>query len=208
MVATQKLGSVTGRATSMHARMRHLSQAISEGDGISLMAPAPDAESALAAERGGAEGVVLDRDLPGIREATGLPILWRLDTSPADALNRGADALLMPASALEDDPDRVERLWREAHDIGLECVVEVELAMERLDPEIFLLSPQESGNDDDPLDNVLDLLADVPAGKLAIADLAVTTQDEIAELERAGVDAVIVASQNLAGLVRAAPPEV
>ena len=35
-----------------------------------------------------------------------------------------------------------------------------------------------------------------------------TTQDEIAELERAGVDAVIVASQNLAGLVRAAPPEV
>ena len=38
--------------------MRRLSQAISEGDGISLMAPAPDAESALAAERGGAEGVV------------------------------------------------------------------------------------------------------------------------------------------------------
>ena len=120
----------------------------------------------------------------------------------------------MPASALDDDADWVERRWREAHEIGLECVVEVrdadelELAMERLDPEIFLLSPQKSGNDDDPLDNVLDLLADVPAGKLAIADLEVTTQDEIAELERAGVDAVIVASQNLAGLVRAAPPEV
>jgi indole-3-glycerol phosphate synthase len=198
----------------MQARMRRLSQAISEGDGISLIAPAPDAESALAAERGGAEGVVLDHDLPGVREATGLPILLRLDASPSDALNRGADALLMPASALDDDADWVERRWREAHELGLECVVEVrdadelELAMERLDPEIFLLSPQESGNDDDPLDNVLDLLADVPAGKLAIADLAVTTQDEIAELERAGVDAVIVASQNLAGLVRAAPPEV
>jgi indole-3-glycerol phosphate synthase len=157
---------------------------------------------------------VLDRDLPGVREATGLPILWRLEASPSDALNRGADALLVAASALEDDADRIERRWREAHDIGLECVVEVrdpeelELAMERLDPEIFLLSPQEAGNDDDPLDNVLDLLADVPAGKLAIADLQVTTPDEIAELERAGVDAVIVASQNLAGLVRAAPPEV
>src|SRR5215203_107754 len=180
--------------------MRRLSQAISEGDGISLMAPAPDAESALAAERGGAEGVVLDHDLPGVREATGLPILLRLDASPSDALNRGADALLMPASALDDDADWVERRWREAHELGL--------AMERLDPEIFLLSPQKSGNDDDPLDNVLDLLADVPAGKLAIADLEVTTPDEIAELERAGVDAVIVASQNLAGLVRAAPPEV
>jgi indole-3-glycerol phosphate synthase len=193
---------------------RRFSQAISEGDGISLIAPATDAEAALAAERTGAEGVVLDRDLPGVREATGLPILWRLEVSPSDALNRGADALLISASALENDADRIERRWREAHDIGLECVVEVrdtnelELAMERLDPEIFLLSPQEAGNDDDPLDNVLDLLADIPAGKLAIADLAVTTPDEIAELERAGVDAVIVASQNLAGLVRAAPPEV
>ena len=193
---------------------RRFSQAISEGDGISLIAPATDAEAALAAERTGAEGVVLDRDLPGVREATALPILWRLEVSPSDALNRGADALLISASALEDDADRIERRWREAHDIGLECVLEVrdtnelELAMERLDPEIFLLSPQEAGNDDDPLDNVLDLLADIPAGKLAIADLAVTTPDEIAELERAGVDAVIVASQNLAGLVRAAPPEV
>src|SRR4029079_8615982 len=194
--------------------MRRLSQAISEGDGISLIAPATDAAAALAAERSGAEGVVVDRDLPGIRDATGLPILWRLEVSPSDALNRGADALLVPASALEDDADHVERRWREAHDIGLECVVEVrdsdelDLAMERLDPEIFLLSPQEAGNDDDPLDNVLDLLADVPAGKLAIADLEVTTPDEIAELERAGVDAVIVATQDLTGLVRAAPPSV
>jgi indole-3-glycerol phosphate synthase len=194
--------------------MRRLSQAISEGDGISLMAPAADPEAALTAERAGAEGVVVDHDLHGVREATGLPILWRLEASASDALERGADAVLLTAAALEDDAEQVERRWHEAHDIGLECVVEVrdadelELAMEHLDPEIFLLSPQEAGNDEDPLDNVLDLLADVPAGKLAIADLEVTTPDEIAELERAGVDAVIVASQNLAGLVRAAPPEV
>jgi indole-3-glycerol phosphate synthase len=194
--------------------MRRLSQAISEGDGISLIAPATDAEAALSAERSGAEGVVIDRELPGIRETTGLPILWRLEAPPAAVVSAGADALLVSAASLEDDAEQVERRWHEAHDIGLECVVEVrdadelELAMERLDPEIFLLSPQEAGNDEDPLDNVLDLLADVPAGKLAIADLEVTTPDEIAELERAGVDAVIVASQNLAGLVRAAPPEV
>jgi indole-3-glycerol phosphate synthase len=134
--------------------------------------------------------------------------------APGEALNAGADALLIAASALEDDAEHVERRWREVHDIGLECVVEVrdadelELALERLDPEIFLLAPQESGDADDPLASVLDLLPDIPAGKLAIADLEVTTPDEIAELERAGVDAVIVASHNLAGLVRAAPPEV
>jgi len=193
---------------------RRLSQAISEGDGISLITPAPDADAAIAAERGGAEGVVLDANVSAVRDATGLPILWRVDVSPGEALTAGADALLLAAGALEDDAEHVERRWQEAHEIGLECVVEVrdadelELALERLDPEIFLLAPRESGDADDPLASVLDLLPDVPAGKLAIADLDVTTPDEIAELERAGVDAVIVASHNLAGLVRAAPPEV
>ena len=193
---------------------RRFSQAISEGDGISLIAPVTDAEAALAAERAGAEGIVIDRNLPGVRDAIGLPILWRVDASPAEALGAGADALLLSAGSLEEDAERLERRWREADDIGLECVVEVrdadelELALERLDPEIFLLAPQEAGDADDPLESVLDLLPDIPAGKLAIADVEVTTPDEIAELERAGVDAVIVALQNLAGLVRAAPPEV
>ena len=193
---------------------RRLSQAISEGDGISLIAPAVDADAAAAAERGGAEGVVLDSKQPGVRDATGLPILWRPNASPAEALSAGADALLLAAASLEDDAEHVERRWQEAYDIGLECVVEVrdadelELALERLDPEIVLLAPREAADADDPLESVLDLLPDVPAGKLAIADVEVTTPDEIAELERAGVDAVIVASHNLAGLVRASPPEV
>ena len=193
---------------------RRLSQAISEGDGISLITPAPDAQTAEAAEREGAEGVVVHSDPGLVRDATGLPIMWRTDRSPADALGRGADALLVAAGALEADAEWLERRWHEAHDLGLECVVEVrdadelELALERLDPEIFLLAPPEARDADDPLESVLDLLPDIPAGKLAIADLEITTPDEIAELERAGVDAVIVSSQKLTSLVRAAPPEV
>jgi indole-3-glycerol phosphate synthase len=195
-------------------RQRRLSQAISEGDGISLIAPAPDGPAAQEAEQRGAEGVVCDRDLTGVREATGLPILWRADGSPAEALQLGADALLVTAQELEDNAERLERRYAEANELGLECVVEVrdadelEQALELLDPEIFLLAPQGARDGDDPLESVLDLLPDIPAGKLAIADLDVTSRDEIGELERAGVDAVIVASENLASLVRAAPPEV
>jgi indole-3-glycerol phosphate synthase len=44
------------------------------------------------------------------------------------------------------------------------------------------------------LDRVLDLLPDVPAGKLAIAELLRASRDEVAELARAGVDAVLVGS--------------
>jgi indole-3-glycerol phosphate synthase len=193
---------------------RRLSQAISEGDGISVIAPVSDGAAAQAAEEQGAEGVVVETALAGIRAATGLPILWRAQGSPAEALELGADALLMTAIELEGDAERLERRYAEAHDLGLECVVEVrdadelEDALERLDPEIFLLAPEESRDGEDPLENVLDLLPEIPAGKLAIAELAVTTPDEIAELERAGVDAVIVGSQDIAGLVRAAPPDV
>lgn len=193
---------------------RRLSQAISEGDGISLIVPAADAEAARTAEAQGAEGVVVDRELTGLREATGLPILWRGEGSPAEALSLGADACLVSGEAIDEDGERVERRYAEALDLGLDCVVEVrdpdelELALERLDPEIFLLSPQGPGGGEEALEHVLDLLPDLPAGKLAIADVEVTSPEEIEELERAGVDAVIVGVQSIAGLVRAAPPEV
>ncbi len=193
---------------------RRLSQAISEGDGISLIVPAADAESARTAEAQGAEGVVVDRELAGLREATGLPILWRAEGSPAEALSLGADACLVAAEAIDEDGDRVERRYSEAIDLGLDCVVEVrdpdelQQALDLLDPQIFLLSPQRGGGREEALEHVLDLLPDLPAGKLAIADVEVTSPEEVEELERAGVDAVIVGVQSIAGLVRAAPPEV
>jgi len=85
---------------------------------------------------------------------------------------------------------------------------ELELALRELDPEIFLLSPSDADDDEEPLERVLDLLPDVPAGKLAIAELGSTTRDEVDALERAGVDAVLVSTGNVAELVGTAPPEV
>ena len=84
---------------------------------------------------------------------------------------------------------------------------ELEQALERIDPEIFLLSPLEAEGDETALEVVLDLLT-VPAGKLAIADLPLTTQDEVAELERAGVDAVIVHGGDISLLAGGPPPQV
>jgi indole-3-glycerol phosphate synthase len=48
---------------------------------------------------------------------------------------------------------------------------------------------------------VLGLLLDVPAGKLAIAGVPVSHPEDVAELERAGVDAVIVGAGDVAELV-------
>ena len=63
-------------------------------------------------------------------------------------------------------------------------------------------------SDEDALETLLALLHDVPAGKLAIAELRDASSDDVAELERAGVDAVLVTSGDVAALVPAEPPEV
>jgi indole-3-glycerol phosphate synthase len=193
---------------------RRFSHAIAEGDGISVVAAVEDADAARAAEEQRAEALVVRGDPTAVREATTLPILWRT-TVPLDRAAEVADAVMFVFDAFEDDPRRLEELHAQALELGLDCAVEVrneeelEAALEYVDPEIFLLSPVEADDDDEsPLEFVLDLLAAVPAGKLAIADLEVTSAHEVQELERAGVDAVIVHSGDLSPLVGGPPPEV
>ncbi len=85
---------------------------------------------------------------------------------------------------------------------------ELRLALDRLDPEILLLFARRADAEEDALERVLALLPDVPAGKLAIADVEIATVEAVAELERAGVDAVIVRAGAVAGLAAAPPPSV
>ncbi|HUJ92121.1 MAG TPA: hypothetical protein VLW05_05435 [Gaiellaceae bacterium] len=187
------------------------SHAIAEGDGISVIAAVDDPEAARVAEAQRAEALVVRTDPTAVREATSLPILWRTASSFEDA-STAADAVMLVFDALEDDDGRLEALHGRALELGLDCAVEVrneeelEQALDRIDPEIFLLSPLEAERNETPLEVVLDLLAAVPAGKLAIADLPLTTLDEVAELERAGVDAVIVQKGGDVSLLAGGPP--
>ena len=192
---------------------RRLSQAISEGDGISIIALVADPDTARAAEEQGAEGLAVRAPVPELRVLTDLPILFRVDASPEAASDAGADACLIVVED-HDDEEHLEELQRRAEGLGLEIVVDVHdedsLAdsLERIDPEIFLLSPREAEDDETHVERILDLLPDVPAGKLAIADLPATTREEVLALERAGIDAVLVGSAEVAHLVGGAPPEV
>jgi indole-3-glycerol phosphate synthase len=188
---------------------RRFSQAISEGDGISLIADVSSADEARAAENAGAEAMaVRGADTRALADATALPILWCTPGPLEAAQAAGADAVLLTLRDL--DQDALDRHYAEALDAGLDCVVavrdedELERGLERLDPEVLLL--RADGGDPDGLEHVLSLLPDVPAGKLAIAELDVRERDEVAELERAGVDGVIVAARRVADLLTAAPP--
>jgi len=174
---------------------RRLSQRISEGDGIAVIACVDDVGGARDAEAQGAKALALSRAIDGIRAATSLPLLWIGRGEPVDV-----DAICL----------RPEDTYHHPH---LEPVVDVrdedelELALEQRDPEIFLLSARDD-DDADPLDLVLELLPDVPAGKLAIARVDVSNRDEVLALERAGIDAVLVSDGAIAHLVGHLPFEV
>lgn len=194
---------------------RRFSQAISEGDGISVIAEVADEGAARSAAEGGAEGLIVARSIVGLRDSTPLPILWRGEGPPSVAHAAGVDACVLALGSLDAEAtERLVGLHEEASDLGLDCVVrvrdeeELEVVLEQLDPEILLLAGDRPNGDEAPLDAVLRLLGDVPAGKLAVADLQVFDREEIAELERAGIDAVIVPAVSVAGLIGAAPPEV
>jgi indole-3-glycerol phosphate synthase len=190
---------------------RSFSHAIAEGDGISVIASVDDPETARSAESQRAEALVVRTDPRAIREASTLPILWRANVVPEDAV-ACADAVLLVFD--DDDEAEVADLHHRATSLGLDCAVEVrneddlEQALDRIDPEIFLLSPAEGEEDEPPLEVVLDLLAAVPAGKLAIADLPLVTPSEAEELEQAGCDAVIVSTGDIAALAGELPPDV
>jgi len=192
---------------------RRFSQAIAEGDGISVIVDVDDLDGAREAEAQGAEAIAVRTAIANVKEVTELPILWRASGSPTEAALAGADAWLVAVEDAREDGDWLARQHAEALELGLDCVVavrnedELQLALERLDPEIFLLTAEQM-DDGDALSRALDLLPDVPAGKLAVADAAVSHREQVIELERAGVDAVIVGAGNVAELVGHVPPQV
>ncbi|MFO7573331.1 MAG: hypothetical protein R6W48_12135 [Gaiellaceae bacterium] len=182
--------------------MARLSQAIAEGDRISILVEVHDASTAERAERQGADGLVAGRGATEVRASSNLPLLHRGGT--VDASGAAADAIIVSVDS---------SAWHESEAFGLEAVVRVsrtdalERALDLLDPEILLLTVDQE-SDDDPLEALLALLHDVPAGKLAIAELPDATAEDVAELERAGVDAVLVATTEIASLVPDGPPDV
>ena len=179
--------------------MSRFSEAISEGDGIPIVPLLESDAGALAAlaEKAGAEAVgVRAADVGPARALTGLPILAR-DGNPETVARDGADAVVV---RYEDasDADRLVTLYDVAYELGLDFVVDVreeevlEEVLERIDPQILLISERGLDDDQEDLELTLDLLADVPAGKLVVSEARIVTHDQVLALERAGVDAILV----------------
>jgi len=138
-------------------------------------------------------------DLREARAATRLPILrkdfvvdeYQLFESAAV----GADAILLIVAALE--PRDLQRLHAEALALDLDVLVEVHDAEEletalELDADLIGINNRDLTDFSVDVQRTFELLADVPAGKTVVSESGIATRDQLDELERVGVDAVLV----------------
>jgi len=184
-----------------HKRRSPSAGAIREGASV--------ADVVCAYERGGAAalsiltegphfGGSLD-DLRAARAASTLPILRKDFVVDAyqvfESAAVGADAILLIVAALE--PRELERLHAEALALDLDVLVEVhdarelEVALE-LDADVIGINNRDLTDFTVDVARTFELLVDVPAGKVVVSESGITARDQLDELERVGVDAVLV----------------
>jgi indole-3-glycerol phosphate synthase len=188
--------------------------------GANWAATATVAEQVRAYERGGAAAlsVLTDErhfggsldDLRAARAACELPILRKdfiVDPYQLyEAAVNGADAVLLIVRALDDG--ELAALYEEAHGLGLDCLVEVHDAAElerALELDADLIGINNRNLDEGTVDvaTTYALRPAVPAGKTVVAESGISARAELEELERAGVDAVLIGG----ALMSAADPE-
>jgi indole-3-glycerol phosphate synthase len=193
--------------------MARFSQAISEGDGISVV-PVLDGdvtELAALAEDAGAEAIAVSpRDAGVARASTSLPLVvdGPRDSRDIEGLvQAGVDGCIFVYDRDAGEGELLDELYFGVEGLGIDCAVEVrdteDLAeiLERFDPEIVVCASA-GYDDEDELEHVLDLMVDVPAGKLVVArPRRPIARDQIVGLERAGMDAILVDG----GFLRVAP---
>jgi indole-3-glycerol phosphate synthase len=149
-------------------------------------------------------------DLRAARAATDLPILrkdFTLDRYQLyEAAAAQADAVLLVVAALETD--ELEQLHAEADALDLDCLVEIHDAEEleaalAVDAEVIGINNRDLTDFSVDLDRTFQLLADIPAGKTVVSESGIRSRDEVQELDRVGVDAVLIGET----LMRSADPE-
>jgi indole-3-glycerol phosphate synthase len=179
------------------------------------------AEIVAAYERGGAAalsiltdtdnfGGSLD-DVRAAREASELPILRKdFIVDPyqlVEAAVYGADAVLLIVAALHDDD--LAELYARARGLDLDCLVEVhdegdlERALE-LGADVIGINNRNLADLSVDTTTTAELLPDVPAGKTVVAESGYSEREQVRELDRIGVDAVLIGET----LMRADDPEV
>jgi indole-3-glycerol phosphate synthase len=138
-------------------------------------------------------------DLREAREACALPVLQQdfvVDRYQLyEAAVAGADAVLLIVAALERDD--LARLYDEARQLDLDVVVEVHKEEElenalTVDADVIGINNRNLDDFGVDVGTTFELITDVPAGKTVVSESGISDRATLEELERVGVDAVLI----------------
>jgi len=138
-------------------------------------------------------------DVMAARAACELPILQKdfiVDRYQLyEAALVGADAVLLIVAAL--DAGNLAALHAEARSLDLDCLVEVHREGEletalTADAEVIGINNRNLDDFTVDVDNTFELITDVPAGKTVVSESGISDRATLEELERVGVDAVLI----------------
>ncbi len=139
-------------------------------------------------------------DLREARAASALPVLRKdfiVDAYQVyESAAAGADAILLIVAAV--DVGLLVELHREAQGLDLDVLVEVhdeeelETALEVVDADVIGINNRDLGDFSVDVSRTFELLSEVPAGKTVVAESGFHTREQLDELERVGVDGVLV----------------
>ena len=144
-------------------------------------------------------------DLKAARAACSLPVLrkdFMIDPYQVhEARAWGADCILLIVGALGDGPMR--ELETQARDIGLDVLVESHDAGElaralELRTALIGVNNRDLRTFETRLETTLDLVDDVPAGRLLITESGISEPGDVARLKKFGVSAYLVGSAFMA----------
>src|SRR4051794_28225872 len=148
-------------------------------------------------------------DLREARVACELPVLQKdfiVDHYQLyEAALVGADAILLIVAAL--DQESLAVLHAEARDLDLDCLVEVHKESEletalTVDAEVIGINNRDLEDFSVDVQTTFELITDVPAGKTVVSESGIADRSTLEELERVGVDAVLIGK----ALMRAEDP--
>jgi indole-3-glycerol phosphate synthase len=138
-------------------------------------------------------------DLRAARAGSSLPILRKdfiVDPYQLwESALAGADAVLLIVAALGDED--LKLLYEETVQLDLDCVVEVhdESDLERalaVDPEVIGINNRDLQSFETDVGTTHEVCPDIPAGKTVVSESGYERREQLDELDRIGVDAVLI----------------
>jgi indole-3-glycerol phosphate synthase len=112
-----------------------------------------------------------------------------------EAKAAGADAVLLVVGSLRES--ELEELLGLARSLDLDAIVEISRADElqtalRIDADVIGINNRDLEDFTVDITRTFELLSDVPTGKTVVSESGIVYREQIEELERVGVDAVLV----------------